>query len=64
MSETIEYEIVCTGKVHEPYEAVEYKWIDYKNSWKKCKCGRVTHFLDNYCPTCGQKLAMPPRPEI
>ena len=44
---------------HERYIPTEYQIIDYQRSWKKCHCGRQTHFNDNYCPGCGQKLGRP-----
>lgn len=45
--------------VHEPYIPIEYALIDWNNSWKKCRCGRITRFNDNWCPSCGQKLGKP-----
>lgn len=44
---------------YDPYIPVEYAWIDYERSWKKCACGRVTLIRDNWCPACGRKLGMP-----
>ena len=41
------------------YIPTEYEIIDYQRSWKQCYCGRKTHFNDNYCPSCGQKLGIP-----
>lgn len=41
------------------YIPTEYQIIDYERSWKKCHCGRVTRFNDNWCPACGQKLGRP-----
>ena len=41
------------------YIPTEYQIIDYNTSWKKCHCGRQTHFNDNWCPSCGQKLGRP-----
>lgn len=37
----------------------EYAIIDWERSWKKCHCGRITKFNDNWCPSCGQKLGRP-----
>ena len=42
-----------------PYIPIEYQIIDYRQSWKKCHCGRQTWFNDNWCPACGQKLGFP-----
>ena len=44
---------------NERYIPTEYQIIDYERSWKKCPCGRVTRFNDNWCPSCGQKLGCP-----
>ena len=41
------------------YIPTEFRLIDYRNSWKKCHCGRQTWMNDNYCPSCGQRLGMP-----
>lgn len=46
---------------NELYIPTEYQMVDYQNSWKKCHCGRVAHFNDRFCPSCGQHLG---RPEI
>lgn len=43
----------------EPYVPAEFAYIDYEHSWKKCRCGRVTGYRDNWCPACGQKLGFP-----
>lgn len=43
----------------EEFVPTEFAWIDYERSWKKCRCGRVTGFRDNWCPGCGQKLGFP-----
>ena len=37
----------------------EYQIINYRQSWKKCHCGRQTWFNDNFCPACGQRLGKP-----
>lgn len=44
---------------HEAYEPTEFQRISWRESWKKCHCGRQTWINDNYCPGCGQKLGMP-----
>lgn len=44
---------------HDRYIPTEFRLIDYRNSWKKCHCGRQTWINDNYCPSCGQRLGMP-----
>ena len=54
--EKLEWEEI--GNLNEPYIPVEFAWIDYQRSWKKCKCGRVVGLRDRYC-NCGQKLGMP-----
>ena len=41
------------------YIPTEYQIINYKQSWKKCHCGRQTWFNDNFCPGCGQRLGRP-----
>lgn len=41
------------------YIPTEFQIINYKQSWKKCHCGRQTWFNDNYCPACGQRLGKP-----
>ena len=41
------------------YIPTEYQIIDYRQSWKKCHCGRQTWMNDNWCPACGQKLGRP-----
>lgn len=41
------------------YIPTEYQIIDYRQSWKKCHCGRQTWFNDNFCPACGQRLGRP-----
>ena len=51
--------LVASGNRYDPYIPVEYAWIDYERSWKKCLCGRVTLMRDNWCPACGKKLGMP-----
>ena len=43
----------------DPYTPVEYAFIDWERSWKKCRCGRITKMNDNWCPSCGQKLTLP-----
>ena len=42
-----------------PFIPTEYKIINYRQSWKKCHCGRQTWFNDNFCPACGQRLGRP-----
>ena len=44
---------------HEKYMPVEFAYINYKNNWKKCACGKIVPFLDNWCGGCGQKLGIP-----
>ena len=58
VEETLEWEILPWNK-NDRYIPTEYKLIDYQNSWKKCHCGRVTRFNDNFCPACGQCLGIP-----
>ena len=58
VEEKVEWEILSYNK-HDPYIPTEYQIIDYQNSWKKCYCGRVTRFNDNFCPSCGQRLGRP-----
>jgi hypothetical protein len=41
------------------FHPTEYELKNYRNSWKKCHCGRQTWFNDNWCPACGQKLGFP-----
>jgi hypothetical protein len=41
------------------YIPTEFQIINYKQSWKKCHCGRQTWFNDNFCPGCGQRLGKP-----
>ena len=41
------------------YIPTEYQIINYRQSWKKCHCGRQTWFNDNFCPACGQHLGRP-----
>ena len=41
------------------YIPTEYQLAGYQHSWKKCHCGRQTHFNDLWCPSCGQKLGKP-----
>lgn len=41
------------------YIPTEYQIINYRQSWKKCHCGRQTWFNDNFCPACGQRLGKP-----
>ena len=41
------------------YIPTEYQINGYRNSWKKCHCGRQTWFNDNFCPACGQRLGRP-----
>lgn len=41
------------------YIPTEYQIINYRQSWKKCHCGRQTWFNDNFCPACGQRLGRP-----
>ena len=53
-------EIAAT--MHNPnikYIPTEYQIINYRQSWKKCHCGRQTWFNDNFCPACGQRLGRP-----
>lgn len=38
---------------------IEYAIIDWERSWKKCRCGRIAKFNDNWCGGCGQKLGRP-----
>ena len=45
--------------ISEVYFPKEYAKIDEERSWKKCRCGRITHIRDRYCPACGQKLGIP-----
>lgn len=45
--------------LNEPYIPVEFAYIDYERSWKKCRCGRVVLMRDRFCPSCGQKLGQP-----
>lgn len=56
--ETGEAEILMYNK-NLKYIPTEYQLADYRNSWKKCHCGRQTWFNDNWCPACGQHLGMP-----
>ena len=51
--------LVASCNRYDPYIPVEYAWIDYERSWKKCSCGRITLMRDNWCPACGRKLGMP-----
>ena len=44
---------------NERYIPTEYQIINYRQSWKKCHCGRQTWFNDNFCPACGQRLGRP-----
>ena len=44
---------------YEPYIPKEYRFTTYRESWKKCRCGRVAQWRDRWCPTCGQKLGTP-----
>lgn len=60
--ETKEEETIETHNKHEPYIPTEWQLIDWHQSWKKCRCGRVTGIRDNWCPSCGQKLGRPPLP--
>lgn len=60
--ETKEEEVIESHNKHEPYIPTEWKLIDWHQSWKKCRCGRVTGIRDNWCPSCGQKLGRPPLP--
>ena len=41
------------------YIPTVFQIIDYRQSWKKCHCGRQTWFNDNFCPGCGQRLGRP-----
>ena len=55
-------ETIETHNRHEIFIPIEYKLIDWNQSWKKCRCGRITGIRDNWCPSCGQKLGRPPLP--
>jgi hypothetical protein len=52
-------EIGGTINIFEIFTPVEFAYIDYNNSWKKCRCGRITLMKDNWCPSCGQRLGTP-----
>ena len=56
--ETGEAEITMHNRLL-TYIPTKYQIIDYRNSWKKCHCGRQTWFNDNWCPSCGQRLGRP-----
>lgn len=43
----------------EPYIPIEFNIVDFERSWKKCKCGRIVLFRDNWCPACGQRIGFP-----
>lgn len=57
-TEEVKWEVLPWNR-HDEYVPTEFQIIDYQKSWKKCHCGRVTRFNDNYCPSCGQKLGVP-----
>ena len=58
VEEALKWEILPWNK-NDRYIPTEYEIIDYQRSWKKCYCGRVTKFNDNFCPACGQCLGRP-----
>ena len=58
IEEPLKWEPIPWNK-NDIYIPTGYEIIDYQRSWKQCCCGRKTHFNDNYCPSCGQKLGVP-----
>ena len=59
VEEKVEELVPDTHNRLDRYIPVEYQWIAWGQSWKKCHCGRVTGFTDNFCPSCGQHLGRP-----
>jgi hypothetical protein len=62
VKEETKEEVIESHNIHELYIPTEWKLIDWNQSWKKCRCGRLTGIRDNWCPSCGQKLGRPPLP--
>ena len=58
VEETPKFEQLPYNK-RDRYIPTEFQIINYRNSWKKCYCGRQTWMNDNYCPGCGQRLGIP-----
>lgn len=55
VEETIEI-LVPSYNIHDKYIPTTFSIEDMK---KYCHCGRSVFMLDNYCPTCGQRIGIP-----